>query len=178
MCISKCFYFSIIIFNSTIIFKKIVQINFRNETINLKKNINFNNLYLYYGIVKEYSGILISTEELIDTLELTNYTNKQYNDLIISQYELNKILNNTGNVICKPIEIFTETNKVYTQISLPYINSILDKNTKWINALVFDYSEESIVLFRNNDFVICKDIIWKNNDGNNFYILVIPIKKN
>ncbi len=74
-------------------------------------------------------------------------------------------------------EVFTETYQLYRKISLPYINSIYDKNIKWINDLVSNYAEESIVLFRNVDFVICKDIVWKDNNLNQFYLLGIPTKK-
>ena len=74
-------------------------------------------------------------------------------------------------------EIFTETYHMYKKISLPYINSVYDKNTKWIHDLVLNYSEESMVLFRNQDMVLCKDIIWKDNNLKHFYILGIPTKK-
>ena len=74
-------------------------------------------------------------------------------------------------------EIFTETYQMYKKMSLPYINSVYDKNTKWIYDLVFNYSEESIVVFRNQDMVLCKDIVWKDNNKNQFYILGIPTKK-
>jgi hypothetical protein len=74
-------------------------------------------------------------------------------------------------------EIFTETYQNYKKISLPYINSVYDKNTKWIHDLVLNYSEESIVLFRNQDMVLCKDIVWKDDIMNQFYILGIPTKK-
>ena len=74
------------------------------------------------------------------------------------------------------IKVFTESQHDYNTITLPYINSIIVKNTKWINNLLFNQSEETIVLFRNSNFVICKDIIWKDSNPNNFYILIIPIK--
>ncbi len=74
-------------------------------------------------------------------------------------------------------EIFTENYQMYKKISLPYINSIYDKNTKWIHELVGNFSEESIVLFRNQEMVLCKDIVWKEDNLNQFYLLGIPTKK-
>ena len=74
-------------------------------------------------------------------------------------------------------EIFTENYQMYKKISLPYINSIYDKNTKWIHELVGNFSEESIVLFRNQEMVLCKDIVWKEKNPHQFYLLGIPTKK-
>ena len=74
-------------------------------------------------------------------------------------------------------EIFSENFLMYKKISLPYINSIYDKNTKWIHELITNFSEESIVLFRNQEMVLCKDIVWKESNSNQFYLLGIPTKK-
>lgn len=74
-------------------------------------------------------------------------------------------------------EIFTETYQIYKKISLPYINSIYEKNVKWLNDLIFNFTEESNVIFRNQDMVLCKDIVWNDNNQNQFYILGIPTKK-
>jgi m7GpppX diphosphatase len=74
------------------------------------------------------------------------------------------------------IKIFNETINDYNNISLPYINSIYNKNTKWINNLLSTRAEQHLLLYTCNDFIITKDIHWKNNNSNNFYILAIPYK--
>jgi m7GpppX diphosphatase len=73
------------------------------------------------------------------------------------------------------IKIFNETKEDYNNIALPYINAILNKNTKWINNLLFNNTEKHLVLYKCTDYLITKDIHWKNNN-NNFYILAFPIK--
>ena len=39
------------------------------------------------------------------------------------------------------LNIFNETYEDYNNIALPYINAILNKNTKWINNILFNGSE-------------------------------------
>lgn len=80
------------------------------------------------------------------------------------------------------LKIFNETYEDYNNIALPYINAILNKNIKWINNILFNGSEKQLVLYKSSEFIITKDIHWKNNNnyilqqGNNFYILAFPIK--
>jgi m7GpppX diphosphatase len=78
------------------------------------------------------------------------------------------------------LKIFNETYEDYNNIALPYINAILNKNTKWINNILFNGSEKHLVLYKSSEFIITKDIHWKNNTsiphGNNFYLLAFPIK--
>lgn len=74
------------------------------------------------------------------------------------------------------IIIFEETKENYQMVSLPYINSIVEKNTRWIKELIFNKSEESKVLVRTNSYVICKDLHWKGKNASQFYILGFPIK--
>jgi len=73
--------------------------------------------------------------------------------------------------------VFEETKYDYEKISLPYINSIFEKNIKWINKLIFNNSEEHKVLLRTKSYVICKDIIWRNENNSQFYILAFPVKQ-
>lgn len=166
---------------------------------------NLNNYNLYHGVVNDYFSLLIINSDNYDIIDIdcnniisVKYSNKNYNNNDIEML-LDKIENNTEKSIDIyfndlsflkfPIsidfmdwikaeyKIFTETSNDYKTISLPYIKSILDKNTKWIHDLIHNYSEESKILFRNNDFVISKDIIWKNNNKNEFYILAFPVKR-
>ena len=79
------------------------------------------------------------------------------------------------------IIIIKETKLDYQNIILPYINSILYDNTKWINNIINDIhpiiNYNNNILYKNTKFVIVKDIVWQDDNYKNFYILAIPIKK-
>lgn len=175
------------------IFQIIEKIKLRLDT---KKYFNdyikINDYNLYFGFVNNYYSIIISNKEQYNNINL-NLIN--WNDNNINLDELLSKINDKTLELCSEdfyirinislnliewlkadITIFTESNKDYNTISLPYINSILDKNIKWINDLVFNKSEEINVLFRNKNFVISKDISWKDMNPTHFYILAFPIK--
>ena len=183
-------------------FQKLENIYLKTETKNyFTKIIDFNKYYLYFGVIEEYFGFLLSKNEIVDeylidssTKIVFNNKNYEYSDLTTLLQQLESINDKSIEIftlysyIKFPVsmdfidwlkaesEIFTETPEIYKKISLPYINSILDKNTKWIRDLVYNQSEENLMFFRNDLFVICKDIVWKDNNPNNFYILAIPVK--
>ena len=168
--------------------------------------IDFTDYNLYFGVIDNFFTILlciIHVDDFLDLDELINspqikitYNKKDYksNDLPKLFTNIEKSSNKSLEIISNniylkcpvsldfiewlkvDIKVFTESQHDYNTITLPYINSIIVKNTKWINNLLFNQSEETIVLFRNSNFVICKDIIWKDSNPNNFYILIIPIK--
>ena len=168
--------------------------------------IDFTNYNLYFGVINNYFTVLLYIIPIDDFLDLDELINSPqikiiYNEKYYKQNNLNNIVSivekssyksleiKSDNIYLKyPIsldfiewlkvdaELFTESKHIYNTIVLPYINSIIIKNTKWINNLLFNLSEESIVLFRNTYFVICKDIIWKDSNPNNFYVLIIPTK--
>ena len=171
-------------------FQKIEKLYLRNEVIAYlspyyKCNINYN---IYFGILKNtqnyFSILLLENDHIfninyeIDIKDISKLINNDninhlyFNNDIYIRYPISLDL---IDWIKAELKIITETADDYNNLSLPYINSILDKNTKWINDLLFKYSEESKVLYRSNDFVICKDIIWTNNHPLDFYILAIPI---
>lgn len=177
-------------------FQKLDKINLRNETIQyLSEYVGFNNYKLYYGIINNYNGICVTTNDIDGEYFFKDLKKITFNNQVIKEDQisnLNEISDKyfelfTKNSYCRfpvtndfidwlkaDIEIFTETKEDYNKISLPYINSIIDKNTKWMNDLLFNKSEEDLVLYRNSNFVIVKDIIWKNPDNSDFYILAIP----
>ncbi len=186
--------------------QKLEKIKLRNETKKYFSSfVAFNKYNLYYGVIKDFFCVVLSQNEIPDELDFEEsgfkfrYQNneEEYDtktlDKVISQCEKSsdKFIEayNSSYYIKFPVsmdfiewlkaetEIFTENYLVYKKISLPYINSIYDKNTKWIHELVGNYAEESIVLFRNGDFVLCKDIVWNSPDINQFYLLGIPTKK-
>lgn len=185
--------------------KNLENINLRNETKKYFETfVNFNKAILYYGVINDLLCIIVSDNVMSEEFELTNDYKIKYQgtestydsellDKILSQHEKfsDKFVEvvNSNYYIRFPVsmdlidwlkadtEIFIETYQIYKKISLPYINSVYDKNTKWIHELILNYSEESIVLFRNQDMVLCKDIVWRDNNVNQFYILGIPTKK-
>ncbi len=189
------------------IFQILEKVKLRNDTKKyFDKSVSFNNYNVYIGVIQQYFSVLVTPNlynitdiefnNEIEIIKLYN-SNQTFNqERLEKSFELlekniDKSLELLGpNIYIKsPINldfidwlksetiVFNETIDTYTKISLPYINSILDKNTKWINELLFNNSEESIVLMRNSDYVICKDIVWTNNDIDKFYLLAIPIKK-
>ena len=187
-------------------FLKLEKIKLRNETKKyFNTYIDFNKYNLYYGVLKNLFCIVLSSNNIPDEFEFTDGSYKikyQNNEQEYDQNLLDKFITQSEKFPDKFIEIynnycyvrfpvsidfidwlkaeteiFTETYQTYRKISLPYINSIYEKNTKWIHELVTNYSEESIVLFRNWDMVLCKDIVWRDNGVNQFYLLGIPTKK-
>jgi len=42
---------------------------------------------------------------------------------------------------------------------------------------IIHHKSNQIVYYRNSNFVICKDIKWKTDNINDFYILSFPIEK-
>ena len=185
-------------------FQKLEKINLRNETKRYFADIvNYGRYYLYFGVTNNFFSILISVNEIEDKIDLDSwnkiiYNNKEQSlstdtvsELLVSiEKSGDKSLEFYGsnNYLKFPVSIdlidwlkaeiviFEESNQDYQKISLPYINSILEKNTRWINDLVFNKSEESIVLLRTDSYVICKDIIWKEESNSQFYVLAIPTK--
>lgn len=169
-------------------FKKIEKLPLRNEIIShfmqyINCNLNYN---LYFGIINDvfFSILLSEKNNIFNINSIINIDNIIKNNVIDN---INHIYLNTNIYIRYPItldfidwikayyKIFIETSDEYNRLSLPYINSILEKNTRWINDILFKRSEKNLLLYRNNDFIICKDIIWKSNQSYDFYILAIPI---
>jgi hypothetical protein len=182
-------------------FQKLEKINLRNEIKRYFANvINHTHYNLYWGVTNNYFSILISVNKIDDEIELESWNKIIYNnqEQKLTEEHIAQLITNVdkslefyslNHYLKFPISldlidwlkadtiIFEETKNDYNKISYPYINSILDKNTKWINDLVFNKSEESVVLFRNESFVICKDILWKDDSNSQFYILAIPTKQ-
>jgi m7GpppX diphosphatase len=132
--------------------------------INIYNNIYTNNFDKIINKINNFS--------YIKTNSIKIYINDNYNKYII----FFPISIDIIEWIRADIKIFNETINDYNNISLPYINSIYNKNTKWIHNLLLTRTEQHLLLYNCNDFIITKDIHWKNNNNNNFYILAIPYK--
>ena len=175
-------------------FQIIENINIRNDIIKYFNDIvEFKNYFIYIGIINNYFGIILSINKIEEEkIEINNIIKFKYNNKNRNIHLLNKTLMNVSKNIDKYIELYTndcyikfpisndtiewlnssieiinETLEIYNNISLPYINSIYNKNIKWINNLLYNKVEEERVLIRNDDFVICKDILWKDTSINN-----------
>jgi hypothetical protein len=187
-------------------FKILEKINLRNETKRYFIDIvNYSQYHLYFGITNNFFSLLISVNEIDDEVEMDIYcwnkilfNNKEQSLSIDSISELSGTIEKYGNKSLEfygnnkylkfpvsidliewlkaEIIIFEETKENYQKTSLPYINSILQKNTRWIKQLIFNKSEESKVLLRTDSYVICKDLNWKEKNSSQFYLLCFPIK--
>ena len=69
--------------------------------------------------------------------------------------------------------IVKETASDYKNIILPYIKGIYDDNVSWIKDILYNGKEKERVLLNIDEFLIVKNLSWKNNMKINFYILVI-----
>ena len=72
--------------------------------------------------------------------------------------------------------IINETKKDYNNKIKPYIEKIYFENTKWIYNIFDGKAEKENVIFRNENFIICKDIEWTSDSFKDFYILGFPFK--
>jgi len=130
------------------------------EILEYKKNTN-----VYLGKINEINYILIGdkkipNEIIIDNLNITDIFFPASNELIESYKNKFKIVTETFDDYCKKIE--------------PYINSILDTNTKWVKNILYHKMETDKILYKNKKFVIIKNIAWETN--NDFYLLIIPFE--
>lgn len=142
---------------------------------------------IYYGIINGTSAILSTEKNIPDELDLKGETiikNENYYKIKIN----NKILTDSIIDLYYPasiemiesyknkIKIITETYDEYKSKIEPYINSILDSNTKWIKNILFYNTEAERLIFKGEDFVVIKNIGWDTNKLNDFYILAIPFE--
>jgi m7GpppX diphosphatase len=72
--------------------------------------------------------------------------------------------------------VINETKDDYLKKIKPYIEKIYFENTKWIYNIFDKKAEQENVIFRNDNFLICKDIGWINDSYKDFYILGFPFK--
>jgi m7GpppX diphosphatase len=70
------------------------------------------------------------------------------------------------------MKIITETYDVYKNKIEPYINSILESNTKWMKNILNLQNEANKILFKGEKFIVVKNIGYDTK--NDFYLLAIP----
>ena len=130
------------------------------EILEIKNGTN-----IYYGTIENIPTILIAEKNIPDeitiddiNLEKKNLIHPASNDLIESYR--NKI------------KIITETHTDYKNKVEPYINSILESNTKWIKNILAFQNETEKILFKGEKFIVVKNIGYDTK--NDFYLLAIP----
>ncbi|TIA68863.1 hypothetical protein E3P91_03880 [Wallemia ichthyophaga] len=71
------------------------------------------------------------------------------------------------------ISLFRETPQKYNDIVKPYIDSLPEKETKWIQALVSGEAENETYYYRGQEFVIAADYKWDKKDFNTLYLQAV-----
>ena len=147
------------------------------EILEIKSDTN-----IYYGLINNVSAILHGEKDISDEINLDGeklITNDNFykirlknNDIIINLYypatpEMVDFYKNKSKII-------TETFTDYQEKIEPYINSILEVNTKWIKNILYNNSEAERILFKGEKFIVIKNIAMDTN--NDFYLLCIPFE--
>ena len=145
-----------------------------------------NNRYINFGYINNSLAIIFSD------FEINNVKNILDESKLVSQNGNNWILNHKNKTInlIYPCDkdfsdsttskyiIVTETAKDYNIKILPYINNIYKENTKWINDILKNKKEQNKIMFKNEKYIVTKDILWdEENITNSFYMLAIPFSK-
>ena len=150
------------------LFKKIEILEFKND------------INVYYGTIDNIASILYAEKNIPEELELEgeviikneNFYKIKINESIISLYF--PASEATIELYKNKTKIIKESYIDYINKVEPYIDSILETNTKWINNILYNDNENDRILYKNDKFIIIKNICWDNN--NDFYILAIPFE--
>jgi len=145
------------------------------EILENKKDTN-----VYYGTINKQPTILIGDKEISDEFILDG-------EIILQNENFQKIKLNTSEVIIhlyypattemlesykSKIKIVSESYDDYKIKIEPYINSILESNTKWIKNILNLQNETNKILFKGEKFIVIKNIGYDTK--NDFYLLAIP----
>lgn len=145
------------------------------EILEIKKDTN-----VYYGNIDKIDAILIGDKEISEELLLDG-------EIILKNENFQKIkLDNTESIIHlyypattemiesykSKMKIITESYDDYKNKIEPYINSILESNTKWIKNILNLQNEANKILFKGEKFIVVKNIGYDTK--NDFYLLAIP----
>ena len=145
------------------------------EILEFKNDIN-----VYYGMIDNLPSILYAEKNIPDELNLDgeivikneNYYKIKINESIISLYY--PASEATIELYKNKTKIIKESYIDYINKVEPYIDSIMEVNTKWIMNILYNDNENDRILYKNDKFIIIKNICWDNN--NDFYILAIPFE--
>jgi m7GpppX diphosphatase len=145
------------------------------EVLEYKDDFN-----IYYGVINNKFAILrenktINDEYVINDENLIRFENvyqMKKNDLFLLTYPVEESVVDSYKEKTKVIK---ETYEDYKSKVEPYINLILENNTKWIQNILNNKSETDRVLFKNDKFLIIKNLCW--DQDNQFYVLIIPLER-
>jgi m7GpppX diphosphatase len=137
---------------------------------------------IYYGFINKIPTIVHISMQIHNELDVSGkliIKNENFhkvrlkNDIIINYYypATQEMIDNYKN----KIKIITESYQEYIEKVEPFINSVIETNTKWINNILYNNYELDRVIFKNNKFIITKNIGYDSN--NEFYLLAIPFEK-
>jgi m7GpppX diphosphatase len=145
------------------------------EILEIKKDTN-----VYYGNIDKIDAILIGDKEISEEILLNG-------EIILKNENFQKIkLVNSESIIHlyypattemiesykSKMKIITESYDDYKNKIEPYINSILESNTKWIKNILNLQNEANKILFKGEKFIVVKNIGYDTK--NDFYLLAIP----
>lgn len=135
-----------------------------------------NNHIVYLGTINSIQSILICKKNFNDEIELKDTITTSNEIQLIKQEETYNLYYPASNELIEnyknKTKIITETFQDYEEKIEPYVNSILDINTKWVKNILYYKTEIDRVLFKNKKFIIIKNIGWESS--NDFYLLIIP----
>jgi m7GpppX diphosphatase len=135
---------------------------------------------IYYGVIKNNFAVLFADKNLADEIDIGG-------ELLMKNENVYKFNQKGINTLYYPVDqdfidsfktkikIIDETYEDYNKKIEPYIDSIIESNTKWMNNILYHKSEAERILFKNKYFTIIKNICW--DSLNDFYLLVIPFEK-
>lgn len=147
------------------------------EILENKKETN-----VYYGNINKIPAILIGDKEISNELNLDG-------EIILKNENFQKIkLTSSESIIHlyypannemiesfkSKIKIVSESYEDYKLKIEPYINSIIETNTKWIKNILNLQNEADKILFKGEKFIVIKNIGYDTK--NDFYLLAIPFE--
>jgi hypothetical protein len=131
------------------------------EILEYKKNTN-----VYFGKINDTNCILIADKKISNEIDLgdiqTDTDNIKINPYDKENLHITNIYFPASNDLIESYKnkckIVTETYDDYCKKIEPYINSILDTNTKWVKNILYHKMETDKILYKNKKFVIIKNI--------------------
>ena len=147
----------------------------KTEILEYKKNTN-----VYLGKMNDSNCILIGDKKLPNEIELDDNITKDPSSIVLdsSLTNITNIYFPASNELIdsykNKFKIVTETYEDYCNKIEPYIDSILEANTKWVKNILYHKMEINKILFKNKKFIVIKNISWDTNSD--FYLLVIPFE--
>jgi len=145
-----------------------------------------NNRFINFGYINNILAIIFSdfqiltVKNILDESTLVNHNGNSWTLVHKTKpinliYPCNKDFSDSSTT--KYI-IITESAIDYNTKILPYINNIYTENTRWINDILRNKKEQNKIMFKNEKYIVTKDILWdEENIPNSFYMLAIPFSK-